>query len=106
MIKYFYEAKAIPRNPLGIMEFYSVIKNRSDKNNYRTESAHGAHFLILLAGNNKEIASSYPMKEEIETFIALNQYSLMEDEVIAKSIQEENNLVPTSRNGNRREDIL
>ncbi|MBL7788419.1 MAG: OmpA family protein [Chitinophagales bacterium] len=51
---------------------HSVIKNCGDKNNYRTESAHGAHFLILLAGNHKEIARSYPMKEEIETFITLN----------------------------------
>lgn len=72
----------------------SVIKNRNDKNNYRTESAHGAHFLILLAGNNKEIARSYPMKEEIETFIALNNID-SEDEVIANSIQEENKIVST-----------
>lgn len=51
----------------------SVLDNRFDKNNYRTESAHGAHFLILLATNNKEIARSFPMKEEIETFIALHR---------------------------------
>jgi outer membrane protein OmpA-like peptidoglycan-associated protein/uncharacterized protein YegP (UPF0339 family) len=74
---------------------HSVIKNRSDKNNYRTESAHGAHFLILLAGNNKEIARSYPMREEVETFIALNQIHL-EDEVIASPVHEDNNLIPTS----------
>jgi outer membrane protein OmpA-like peptidoglycan-associated protein/uncharacterized protein YegP (UPF0339 family) len=53
----------------------SVIKNGADRNNYRTASAHGAHFLYLVAGNNKEIARSYPMKEEIEAFIALGLLS-------------------------------
>ena len=49
----------------------SVIKNCGDENNYRTTSAHGAYFLYLVSGSNKEIARSYPMREEIETFIAL-----------------------------------
>lgn len=53
----------------------SVTKNGADRNNYRTSSAHGAHFLYLVAGNNKEIARSYPMKEEIEAFIALGLLS-------------------------------
>ena len=59
----------------------SVIDNRFDKNNYRTESAHGVHFLILLDTNNKEIARSYPMREEIETFIALNGIDEKEESI-------------------------
>jgi outer membrane protein OmpA-like peptidoglycan-associated protein/uncharacterized protein YegP (UPF0339 family) len=51
----------------------SILQNRSDKNNYRTDSANGFHFLYIVTGNNKEIARSCPYKEEIETFIALNQ---------------------------------
>lgn len=53
----------------------SVVKNIANKDNYRTESAHGVHFLILLASNNKEIARSYPMTEEVEAFILLNKLS-------------------------------
>lgn len=67
----------------------SVLNNRFDKNNYRTESAHGAHFLILLASNNKEIARSFPMKEEIETFITLNR--IEENEEATTSTEVRNN---------------
>jgi len=57
----------------------SVLKNKGDKNNYRTESAYGDHFLVLLGENNREIARSYPMKQEIETFIALNAIDTDDD---------------------------
>ena len=68
----------------------SVINVRWDKNNYRTESSHGVHFLILLAANNKEIARSYPMREEIETFIALNGIDEKEESISVN--EEENNI--------------
>jgi outer membrane protein OmpA-like peptidoglycan-associated protein len=56
-----------------------AIKLRQDKNNYCTESEKGVHFLVLLSENNKEIARSYPMREEIDTFLALNYLNIEED---------------------------
>jgi outer membrane protein OmpA-like peptidoglycan-associated protein/uncharacterized protein YegP (UPF0339 family) len=51
----------------------AVIKNRDNKDRYKTEEAHGAHFVILKAGNNQEIARSCPKKseEEVTSFIAI-----------------------------------
>lgn len=49
----------------------SVIQNRSDKAKYGFISAHGAHFVILKAGNNQEIARTCPKKSEDEAWGAL-----------------------------------
>lgn len=69
--KVFLRSEGYENAPARDNNMLSVIKNGSDKNNYRTTSAHGAYFLYLVSGSNKEIARSYPMREEIETFMAL-----------------------------------
>lgn len=53
----------------------SVIKNRGDKNRYKTEEVHGAHFLILKAGNGQEIARSCPKKTANEVSASLDLLS-------------------------------
>jgi outer membrane protein OmpA-like peptidoglycan-associated protein/uncharacterized protein YegP (UPF0339 family) len=46
----------------------SVKKNRGDKSRYSNIEAKGAHFLILKAGNHKEIGRSCPKKTVAEAF--------------------------------------
>lgn len=51
----------------------SVISNRNNESRYKTEEAHGAHFLVLKAGNGQEIARSCPKKtaDEVNSSIGL-----------------------------------
>lgn len=69
--KVFLRSEGYSNAPARDNNMQYVIKNGSDKNNYRTKSANGSYFLYLVSGSNKEIARSYPMREEVETFIAL-----------------------------------
>jgi outer membrane protein OmpA-like peptidoglycan-associated protein/uncharacterized protein YegP (UPF0339 family) len=52
----------------------SVIKNKDSKDRFANVSAHGAHFLVLKAGNNQEIARSCPRKTEEETLTSLTKW--------------------------------
>lgn len=52
----------------------SVMKNRDNKDRYASVSAHGAHFLVLKAGNHQEIARSCPRKTEEETQTSLTKW--------------------------------
>ena len=52
----------------------SVMKNRENKDRYSSVSAHGAHFLVLKAGNHQEIARSCPHHSEVETLSSLTKW--------------------------------
>jgi outer membrane protein OmpA-like peptidoglycan-associated protein/uncharacterized protein YegP (UPF0339 family) len=54
----------------------AVIQNRSDKTKYGFISAHGAHFVILKAANNQEIARTCPKKSEDEAWSTLRTTSI------------------------------
>lgn len=50
----------------------SVIKNRVDKDKFKTLESHGTHFFILKAGNGQEIARSCPKNSAEEVKLSLD----------------------------------
>ena len=53
----------------------SVMKNREIEERFKTEEHHGAHFLILKAGNHQEIGRSCPKNTEAELWALLKDDS-------------------------------